>query len=183
MRRAFAVAAASLVAFAHAAQYVADEEYLDIVEAAVRAYPEERLFQHVAEAEERGVEEHGFPRLAANVGVLLSAGRMSGRSGLFRRMMDVCCREAKKGQMKLEGNEFSVKELVAALVAVERAGLYPKEVTDGWRHDLAAVDPWRCYKVRPKVGDATRSYNWCVFGAASEQARIFAHVGGDAGFV
>ena len=185
MPRAFAVAVLAFAAgaFAHAAQYVTDEEYLDIVEAAVRAYPEERLLQYVAEVERRGVEEHGFPRLAANLGVLLSEGRMAGRKGLFRRMMDVCCREAKKGQMKLEGNEFSVKELVAALLAVERAGLYPKEATDAWRRDLAAVDPRRCYKVRPKAGDTSRSYNWCVFGAASEQARIFAHLGGDAGFV
>ena len=162
---------------------VSSDEYLDLVEAAVAAYPDDYLAEYVADADENGVHEHGFPRLAANVAALISAGRHGGRRDLFRRMMDICCRDAKKGPMKNEGNEFSVKELVAALLDVERAGLFPKSVTDGWRRDLAEVDPWRCYKVKPAVGDTTRSYNWCVFGSASEQTRIAAGIGGDPKFV
>ena len=48
---------------------------------------------------------------------------------------------------------------------------------------MAAVDPWRCYRVKPKVGDEARSYNWCVFGCASEQTRLRYGMGGDASFV
>ncbi len=184
----FAAAVALAVAACRAsvpadAPYVSKDEYLDLVEAAVAAYDDGHIAEYVADSDANGVNEHGFPRLAANIGTLISAGRMQGRRDLFRRMMSICCRDAKKGMMTKEGNEFSVKELVAALLEVERAGIFDRSVTDAWRRDLAAVDPWRCYRVKPEVGDTTRSYNWCVFGCASEQARIAAGVGGDASFV
>ena len=162
---------------------VSSDEYLDLVEAAVASYPDDHVAEYIADADANGVNEHGFPRLTANIAALISSGRQCGRRDLFRRMMDICCRDAKKGMMKKEGNEFSVKELVAALVDVERAGLFPRDVTDGWRRDLAEVDPWRCYRVKPEIGDTKVSYNWCVFGAASEQTRISSGVGGDAEFV
>jgi hypothetical protein len=98
-------------------------------------------------------------------------------------MMSICCRDAKKGPMPKEGNEFSVKELVAAVQAVERAGCFPRAVTDGWRRDLAAVDPWKCYRSKPIPGETARSFNWCVFGCASEQMRLSAGMGGDRSFV
>ena len=166
-----------------AGAFVTKNEYLDLVEAAVAAYDDAHIAEYVADADANGVQEHGFPRLAANIGVLVASGRMQERRDLFRRMMDICCRDAKKGPMKMEGNEFSVKELVAAVQDVERAGLFDKSVTDAWRRDFAAIDPWRCYRVKPQVGDTERSYNWCVFGCASEQTRIAAGVGGDAAFV
>ena len=166
-----AVGLATADAFA-AGAFVTKNEYLDLVEAAVAAYDDAHIAEYVADADANGVQEHGFPRLAANIGVLVASGRMQDRRDLFRRMMDICCRDAKKGPMKKEGNEFSVKELVAAVQDVERAGLFDKSVTDAWRRDFAAIDPWRCYRVKPQVGNTERSYNWCVFGCASEQARI-----------
>jgi len=163
--------------------FVTRGEYLDLVEAAVCAYSDEHIAEYTADADANGVHEHGFPRLASNLGVLIAAGRMPERKAVFCRMMDICCRDAKKGPMKYEGNEFSVKELVAALVEVERAGVVPKEKTDAWRRDLAEIDPWRCYKVKPELGNTEWSYNWCVFGCASEQMRIAAGLGGDPKFV
>ncbi len=162
---------------------VSKAEYLDLVEAAVAAYPEEHVEEYIDDADRNGVNEHGFPRLAANLAALVSAGRGKGRAGQLRRMMDICCRDAKKGLMKREGNEFSVKELVPAIMDIEKAGLFPKEVTDGWRRDISEIDPWRCYRVKPKVGDTKVSYNWCVFGCASEQMRIANGMGGDVSFV
>lgn len=158
--------------------------YLDLMETAVAAYPGQEIARAVAGIETEGVKEHGIPRLAANMGVLLANGRLTGRIETFRRMMSACCRDAAKGKMPLasSGNEFSVKELVLALLAVERAGLFPKDVTDAWRADLSRIDPLRCYTCLPPIG-AGRAFNWCVFGAASEQARIAAGVGGDPGFV
>ncbi|MBQ9431721.1 MAG: hypothetical protein IJU44_09240 [Kiritimatiellae bacterium] len=163
---------------------VAKSEYLDLVEAAVAAYSDEHIRDYIADVEREGVQEHGFPRLAANLGGLIAAGRQRERIDMFRRMMDICCRDAKKGPMRKEGgNEFSIKELVAAVCDLERSGIFPKEVTDGWRRDISEVDPWRCYRVKPKVGDAKRSYNWAVFGAASEQTRLGAGMSGDPKFV
>ena len=179
-----ALASASLCLVALARDgFVSRDGYLDLIEAAVCAYSDEHIAEYTADADANGVHEHGFPRLASNLGVLIAAGRMPERKAIFRRMMDICCRDAKKGPMKHEGNEFSVKELVAALIDVERAGVFPREKTDAWRRDLAEVDPWRCYTVRPETGDKARSYNWCVFGCASEQLRIAAGLGGDPEFV
>ena len=162
---------------------VSKNDYLDLVEAAVAAYPEDHVAEYIDDADRNGVNEHGFPRLTANLAALVAAGRHPERLGQLKRMMDICCRDAKKGPMKKEGNEFSVKELVDAICDIERAGLFPKDVTDSWRKDIADVDPWRCYRVKPEVGDTKLSYNWCVFGSASEQKRISSGMGGDPAFV
>ena len=157
---------------------VSKSEYLDLMEAAVLAYSNEDVESYIVDVEREGVQEHGFPRLAANIGILVANGRIAEKRETFRRMMSICCREAAKGPMEIEGNEFSVKELALALAAVERAGVFNKSVTDAWRADLTRVDAKRCYRCLPEVG-AGRAYNWCVFGCASEQARIAVGAGGD----
>lgn len=158
---------------------------LDIMERAVGAYSDGQVAEYLAEAEREGVQEHGFPRLAANLGVLVANGRLAERKDVLSRMMTAACRDAAKGKMppKSGGNDFSVKELAIALRELERAKAFPREVTDGWRNDLKRVAAERCYSCCPKPGDTTRSYNWAVFGAASEQARIANGLGGDAAFV
>ena len=159
--------------------------YLDFMEAAVRAYSDERLVSYHAEAERDGVQEHGFPRLAANLAILVANGRISDKRELSKKMMDVACRDARKGKMppKSGGNEFSVKELAIALVELERRGTFPKNVTDAWREDLMAVDAARCYDHGKIRTDLAIARNWVVFGCASEQARIRRGLGGNAGFV
>ena len=158
--------------------------YLDLVEAAVSAYSDAHVAAYLSEAERDGVQEHGFPRLAANIGVLVANGRDMGRRAMLKRMMDVSCRDAKKLMPpKSGGNDFSVKELSIALAALERANVYPKEATDGWRAALCAVEAETAYtRGRLKVGEG-RAYNWVVFASASEQARRAYGYGGNASFV
>ena len=160
-------------------------DYLDFMEAAVRAYPDERLYSYCDECERDGVQEHGFPRLAANLSVLVANGRFTEQIGLAQKMMDVACRDAKKGKMppKSGGNEFSVKELSIALVELEKSGVFPKAVTDNWRSSLAAVNAERCYSAVKYPQDDIVAWNWAVFCAASEQSRICRGLGGDAGLV
>ena len=105
---------------------VLKSEYLDLMEAAVSAYSDDHIERYIAEVEREGVQEHGFPRLAANIGILVANGRIPAKRDAFRRMMSICCREAARGPMKIEGNEFSVKELVLALDAAERAGIFDR---------------------------------------------------------
>ena len=154
--------------------------YLDIMEAAVTAYSDEHVLRYVRDVEAQGVQEHGFPRLTANLGVLVANGRLSGKKDVLRRMMTASCRDAAKGKMppKSGGNEFSVKELAYALVALEKAGTFPKDVTDAWRADLRAVDAKRCYSKLPPA-DAPSAANWPIFGCASEQMRLSLGLGGD----
>ena len=121
-------------------------DYLDLMEAAVSAYDDAHIAAYVEAADRDGVQEHGFPRLVANVGVLVANGRLSERRDLFRRMMTIACRDAAKGKMppKSGGNEFSVKELVVALVALEKSDTFPKVETDAWRKALTAIEANRC---------------------------------------
>ena len=141
-----AVLAATALASGAAQKPAADDPYLDVMEAAVSAYSDEHIAKYVREVEAGGVREHGFPRLTANLGVLLSEGRQTGRKDVFRRMMDISCREAAKGKMKGwgGGNDFSVKELAICLVALEKAGTFPEVVTEGWRAALKSVRAVRC---------------------------------------
>ena len=161
---------------------VTKAEYLDLMEAAVGAYSDEHLARYLADVEKNGVQEHGFPRVAANLGVLVANGRLPGRRDIFARMMTACCRDARKGMMppKSGGNEFSVKELAIALDAVEKAGVFDKSATSAWRADLSAIDAWRSYTCHPNPGG--KAQNWCVFGAASEQTRLALGLGGSAKF-
>ena len=82
-----------LFAAASVTSGVSKSGYLDVMEAAVNAYSDNRLVSYCEEAARDGVQEHGFPRLAANLSVLVANGRLSGRRELVKKMMDVCCRD------------------------------------------------------------------------------------------
>lgn len=183
MRAISVILAIFLSATLFGATSVSKKEYLDIVAEAVAAYDEAHILRYTEETDKNGVQEHGFPRLTSNLGLLLADGRIPEKRALFKRMMSICCRDMKRKSVGLEGNEFSVKELIAAILAVEGAGIFPKDVTDAWRREIAAVDPYISYREKPEVGEKDRSYNWCVFGCASEQMRLAAGMGGDRSFV
>ena len=155
--------------------------YLDLVEAAVTAYPDDRVARWIGEVARDGVHEHGFPRYTSNVGILLANGRVPEKRETFRRLMSLSCHSAAAGTMRRPGsggNEFSVRELVTALLAVERAGVFPASDTESWRADLSRIDAARCYSCLPPIGFGVAK-NWAVFGCASEQARVAAGLGGD----
>ena len=167
---------------AFASSSVVPERYLDLMETAVAAYDDAHLATYVEVNEKTGVTEHGFPRLAANLGVLVANGRATGRRETFKKMMDICCRDATR-KMTRGGNEFSVKELVMALKELEAAGTFPKSVTDEWAKGLRAVVAEESYsRGRSGVG-RDKADNWFVFACASEQARLAAGLGGSADFV
>ena len=82
----------------------------------------------------------------------------------------------------MTGNDFAVKEIVLCLDEVARAGMFPKEQMDAWRAGIASIVPETTYSCQPKPGSKT-ARNWCVFGAANEQARAWAGLGGDTNYV
>ena len=169
---------------------VSKSEYLDLVEAAVGAYSPEHMRAYHDRVRKEGIREHGFPRLAANLGVLVAHGRRPADKELFREMMDTCCSQM---SVALEnalrdrnaphgvGNDFTVKEIVLCLLAVEKAKIFPRGVTEGWRADIRKVVPEKTYNCQPRPGDPT-AHNWAVFGAASEQLRAYAGLGGSAAY-
>ncbi len=168
---------------------VSREAYLDLMDAAVSAYDAEHIQRFVDDVKKRGLREHGFGRLAANLGVLISHGRQTDKKELLREAMDEYCRQVANARNKYGGsvgNDFSVKEVVACILELEKSGVFPKKVTDGWRKQISAISYQNAYTfVYPykKQGGTGTAHNWAVFAAASEQARIAAGMGGSSEFV
>ena len=155
------------------------------MEKAVGAYTPEQIAKYVAETEKKWISEHGFARLTSNIGILIAHGRLPDKKDLFRRMMDICCAQIPKAKSRhgyVTGNDFAVKEIVLCLDEVARAKAFPKEQVDAWRAGIASIVPVTTYSCQPKPGSKT-AHNWCVFGAASEQARVWGGLGGDTNYV
>lgn len=51
--------------------------YLDLMEEAAKAYTPERIEDYIARTQKEGILEHGFARLASNIGILVSKGPRS----------------------------------------------------------------------------------------------------------
>lgn len=165
------------------AQSVSSKEiYLDLMQEAVLAYTPERIEDYIARVEQEGITEHGFGRLASNIGILVSKGRIPEYKDLFVRLMDIAAREIpvakEKSKKSRPGNDFAVKELVCCVLECEKSGVFPKEKTDLWRNAFTEMTAEKIYSSQPAVG-GNRAHNWCVFGSASECARIMAGMGGD----
>ncbi len=166
---------------------VTKARYLDLMELAVGAYTTEHMERYLKDIQTKGIEEHGFPRLTSNLGVLLATGRRTSAhdKALFKTMMDECCRQmstAKARNGGRVGNDFTVKEVILCLYEVERAKLFPKETTDAWRADIAKVVPQTTYTCIPKPDDPV-AHNWAIFAGSSDQLRRHAGLGGDPAFV
>ncbi len=162
--------------------------YLDLAEIVFDAYSAEDIRAYTKEVEKRGIYEHGFPRLTASLGILLAHGKAQGFKSDFKRMMTLCCAEVPHALQKnggAAGNDFSVKELVLCLTEAERAHLFPKSVTDGWRAALAKINPYGTYTaVAVKMqAQGVHVHNWAAFSAASEQLRKHADLCADNRFI
>lgn len=166
-------------------------DYIDLVEIAVKAYTPERIESYIADVEKNGITEHGFARLTANLAVAVANGRLPERKSQLEHLMDLCAREqpiahnrnGKKAGRRFDvGAEFAIRELVLALVELERAKIFPAEKTAKWRAAYRAMQADDVYSVKPKLGDPV-ARNWVIFGIASEQARIASGMGGDPAWV
>ena len=142
------------------------ELYIDIMEKTVRVYGKARIDRYINEVERDGLTEHGFPRLAANLAIVISFGRCTELYLEMVKMLDICCAEMPK---KKAANDFSVREIVCALRVIEKKGTVEKERLDRWKGELAELDPYRAYTVIPAPFESKG--NWAAFGAASEIAR------------
>ena len=64
------------------------EIYIDLMEKVADAYTAEHIRRYTDEVIERGLEEHGFPRLTANLGILIAHGRKLEYREIFLEMMN-----------------------------------------------------------------------------------------------
>ncbi len=158
--------------------------YLDLMEQVVSAYCAQQIEDYIGKVRQRGVWEHGFPRLGANIGVLLANGRLLDLKEYFVQIMDLCSRDLPVPAPDCEhrGNDFSVKELCWCILELEKTDLFPTETLDRWKRAIASVDPASCYHVVSPT-PAVRIGNWAAFNAASEQIRNYMGLASTAAYI
>ena len=161
------------------------ELYINMMDRVFDAYTEEHIKSYIASVKENLISEHGFPRLTANLGILIAHGKKLQYKELFVEMMDLCCEQipyARDINGYNTGNDFSVKEIVSCILEIEKAGIFDKNITDEWRKQLAEIDVYKTYTVIVPVPPVP-TMNWAAFGAASEQLRKYAGIGCDEAFM
>lgn len=127
-----------------------NERYLDIMEKALSAYSDERIREYIDEVKENGLKEHGFPRLGANIGILLAYGRRPELLPVFIEIMDICCEQMPQ---KKAANDFSVREVCCSLMLLEKKGIVDPALISKWKGQLSLFDPWTRYTQVAKSPD------------------------------
>ena len=118
------------------------ERYLDLMEKALSAYTDAHIQRYFDDVKTNGLKEHGFPRLTANIGILIAHGRRTDLLPMFIEMMSVCCKMFLRPYVKA-ANEFSVREVLCCIAEVEAAGVVDGEIISAWKADLAAIETFK----------------------------------------
>ena len=141
--------------------------YLDIMEKSLSAYTDRRIRDYIDEVKQDGLTEHGFPRLAANIGILIAHGRRTELTDTFIEIMDICCDQIPK---RKAANDFSIREVCYCLMLMEDKQAIEQRLIDKWRIQLTNFDPWSFYNV---VDDHSGRFvgNWALFATVSEYVR------------
>lgn len=113
--------------------------YLDVMEQAAHAYSTEQIDSYIKEIEENGLSDHGFPRLASCLAVLLANGRCTFLVRRIEHMLDLSfALVSKPGRCD---KDFSVRELCTAHFALQKSDVFPKEKLDVWAELLREFNP------------------------------------------
>ena len=142
--------------------------YIDLMERVLSAYSQEHIDRYYNDVRTGGLKEHGFPRLTADIGILLAHGLRSDLRDRFVRMMDLCCDEIPRHNDC--ANDFSIKEVVFAILELEKHRTFPQAQIDGWKEKLKAVTVEKCYNVFA-VSEDSKVFNWAAFTMVSEWMR------------
>lgn len=147
------------------------EIYLDIMEKALSAYTEERIREYIEKVKRDGLTEHGFPRLGANIGILMAHGRKLELKSTFVEIMDLCLYGfAHSINQSKAGNNFAVREVSHALMELEKTNVIERKQLELWKEKLAAMDVYAIYTHIVSQEQPTPA-NWAYFAVVSEQAR------------
>jgi len=140
------------------------ERYLNLMEKTLSAYTDAHIIRYFEDVQQNGLKEHGFPRLTANIGILISNGRRKDLTTLFSEMMEFCCTTI---PARKAANDFSVRELVCCIWELEKNNTFPPETISRWKKYLATISPERCYSVYAET-PTDRVWNWALFSGVSE---------------
>ncbi|MBQ8551436.1 MAG: hypothetical protein IJ428_01330 [Clostridia bacterium] len=155
------------------------DKYIALMDKALDAYSYGHIIEYFEKVKKDGLKEHGFPRLTANMGILIAHGKRCELTPLFLEMMAFCCRMMHEVKA---ANDFSVRELILCILELERCGKFDKSVTNGFRAELSLIEPTKCYN-HFAVTTADPEYNWALFTGVSEFVRFREGIGGDMEFI
>ena len=145
--------------------------YLDIMEKSLTAYTEERIQEYINAVKRDGLTEHGFPRLGANIGILMAHGRRLELKSIFIEIIDLCIYGfAHPINKSKAGNNFAVREVCHALIELEKTNVLDREQLEIWKEKLAALDLSTTYNHIVSEEEPIPA-NWAYFAVVSEQAR------------
>lgn len=155
------------------------ERYIYLMEKALSAYPDAHIQRYFDDVKQGGLTEHGFPRLTADIGILIAHGRRLDLTPIFLEMMDFCCEQIPRVKA---ANDFSVREIVCCLEELEAARAVDAAHFARWRALLATIEPTTCYSRFARTPtDQVR--NLALFTGVSEYFRQTADIGGTTAFI
>lgn len=143
--------------------------YIDLMERTLSAYSPAHILRYFDAVREHGLQEHGFPRLTANIGILISHGRRTDLYDIFIEMMDFCCTNIP--QVKA-ANDFSVKEIIFCIMELEKNSTVPQKKISAWKSCLQRIEPTKCYD-KYALTPEDKVYNWACFTGVSEYMRCY----------
>ena len=146
--------------------------YIDLMEKVLSAYTTEHIDRYYNDVKTGGLKEHGFPRLTADIGILIAHGRRTDLKERLIRMMDLCCDEIPRHNDC--ANDFSVKEIIFSLIELKKHQTFPQAQIDGWKEKLKKITVEKCYNVYA-VEEDSKVFNWAAFTMVSEWMRY--HIG------
>ena len=143
------------------------EKYIELMSKALAAYTDEHIASYFERVKTEGLTEHGFPRLTANIGILISHGYRPDLLPLFLEMMEFCCSNFHKGKA---ANDFSVKEIIFCIMELQKSGTVAASDIARWNAYLSQLDPYVCYDKYARAPE-DRVRNWVLFTGVSEYMR------------
>ncbi len=145
------------------------EIYINIMEKALEAYGDEKIDSYIDSVRNIELPDQGFPRLTANIGVLIAKGRCMRMLPRFIDMMNICCE--KIPNRNFIANDFSIKEICFCFMELDESDAIDKAQLDVWKDKIRALDPYKSYNNVVALNPKKHYGNWAAFGAASEFIR------------
>lgn len=153
--------------------------YIELMDRALEAYSQDHILRYFEEVNQKGLTEHGFPRLTANIGILISFGKRAYLKPLFLEMMEFCCKTIPNVKA---ANDFSVREIISCIRAVEKTGVVDAATITRWKGYISEIDPLTCYTVVAHSPE-DKVKNWALFTGVSEYFRKQAGLGASDDFI
>lgn len=147
------------------------EVYIDIMEKALSAYTEEQIHSYIQKVKHEGLVEHGFPRLGANIGILMAHGKRLELKDVFIQIIDLCLDGfAHPINASKAGNNFAIREVCFCIMELQKSHVINAEQLKKWKDKIAGFDIPTVYTHIVSDQNPTPA-NWAYFAALSEQAR------------